>query len=131
MQETQISESLLVRQVLAFIDQHQEDGTLNVSMLADAFGLEISNLSHQFKNRTGYSLSDYLNARKLDVACTKLRDTELSVAAIAASLGYAHASSFIRMFKKVYGITPTQFRLEARQPHLPPSEETMHQDEKG
>ncbi len=113
-QENQQCESVLIRQVMAFIDQHQEDGCLSVSMLADTFHMEISNLSHQFKNRTGYALSDYLNARKLDVACAKLRDTRLPVAAIAENLGYAHASSFIRMFKKVYGITPTQFRLEAQ-----------------
>lgn len=80
--------------------------------------MEISNLSHQFKNRTGYALSDYLNARKLDAACTKLRDTNQSVASIAESLGYAHASSFIRMFKKVYGMTPTQFRVEAQKPFV-------------
>lgn len=115
-QESRQGESALVRQVMAFIDQHQEDGSLNVSMLADTFHLEISNLSHQFKNRTGYALSDYLNARKLDAACTKLRDTNQSVASIAESLGYAHASSFIRMFKKVYGMTPTQFRVEAQKP---------------
>lgn len=114
--ESRQGESALVRQVMAFIDQHQEDGSLNVSMLADTFHLEISNLSHQFKNRTGYALSDYLNARKLDAACTKLRDTNQSVASIAESLGYAHASSFIRMFKKVYGMTPTQFRVEAQKP---------------
>lgn len=47
-------------------------------------------------------------------ACAKLRDTRLPVAAIAENLGYAHASSFIRMLKKVYGITPTQFRVEAQ-----------------
>jgi len=115
----------LVRQIMAFVDQHEEDGTLTVSLLAQVFQLEISNLSHQFKNRTGYALSDYLNARKLDVACAKLRDTRLPVAVIAEKLGYTHASSFIRMFKKVYGITPTQFRAEAQavvSPH-PGSEE--------
>ena len=106
-------ESALVRRVLAFVDEHDADAALNVNMVADAFEMEPSNLSHQFRNWTGYALSDYLNARKLDVACARLRDTRLSVAAIAESLGYAHASSFIRMFKKVYGITPTQFRNEA------------------
>lgn len=113
-QELQRRESTLLRQVIAFIDQHQEDGNLCVSMVADHFDVEISNLSHQFKNGTGYALSDYINARKLDVACTKLRDTRMSVTSIAEGLGYSHASSFIRMFKKVYGITPTQFRSEAQ-----------------
>lgn len=117
-----LSEYDLVRQVMAFIELHQDESILNVSMLADRFGMEISNLSHQFKNRTGYALSDYLNARKLDVACTKLRSTRMSVASIAESLGYSHASSFIRMFKRVYGITPTQFRGEAQADPLPESE---------
>lgn len=104
----------LISQVIAYIDEHRADGSLNVGSVAAQFDLEISNLSHQFKARTGYMISDYINAQKMLVAYELLRISELSVTEISERLGYSHPSSFIRMFKKVQGVTPVLYREQYR-----------------
>ena len=49
---------------------------------------------------------------KLRVARELLISTDMDVAQIGERLGYTHPSSFIRMFHKVEGITPAQYREE-------------------
>ena len=48
------------------------------------------------------------------VAYELLRTKDLSVTEISERLGYAHPSSFIRMFKKIHGVTPTLYREQSR-----------------
>lgn len=112
--ESVFIESILIRRIIKYINQHQTDNELNVSMLSQVFDIEISNLSHQFKNSTGYILSDYITAKKLSIACQWLRDNNMTINEISERLGYSVASSFIRTFKKVYGVTPAQYRTDQK-----------------
>ena len=52
----------------------------------------------------------YLKALRLEKACELLGTTYLSVKEIAVQVGLNDASHFVRDFKKVYGLTPTQHR---------------------
>lgn len=112
--EEMLIESAFIRRVIVYINEHQSDRELNVGKLADVFGVESSNLSHQFKNATGYAISDYINAKKLAVACDWLNTSRMTVSVISERLGYAHPSSFIRTLKKIYGTTPAQYRTARR-----------------
>lgn len=62
----------------------------------------------------GCSLSELVNRRRLNVAASLLDSTELSVAEIAASVGYLQESHFYARFRKLYGISPLAFREESR-----------------
>lgn len=103
----------MTTKVLKFICDESDIGDLSAGQVARHFNMEISNLSHRFKAATSYTLSDYINARKLVIACQKLQETDESINSIAESLGYLHTSSFTRMFKKVYGVSPTQYREQS------------------
>jgi transcriptional regulator GlxA family with amidase domain len=62
----------------------------------------------------GCSLSELVSRRRLNVAASLLDSTELSVAEIAASVGYLQESHFYARFRKLYGIPPLAFREESR-----------------
>ncbi len=100
-----------IAELVAYIDA-QKDDIPNVYEVAERFGVSPSNLSHQFKRATGETLSNYIAAHKLRVARELLVNTDMDVAQIGERLGYTHPSSFIRMFHKVEGITPAQYRDE-------------------
>lgn len=100
-----------IAEILKYIDS-QKDNILNVYEVAERFGVSPSNLSHQFKRATGETLSNYIAEHKLRVARELLISTDMDVAQIGERLGYTHPSSFIRMFHKVEGITPAQYREE-------------------
>jgi two-component system, response regulator YesN len=69
-------------------------------------------LSRLFRERTGQGFNEYRLRHKIDHAAELLRNTEATVNQIAWQLGYQNAESFIRIFKKATGRTPSDFRKE-------------------
>lgn len=104
----------LIGRVVAYIDEHIQSGDLNVSSVADMFGMSISHMSHKFKDQTGKNISDYITEKKFAYACQLLKNTELSVKEITVITGYSHPYSFGRKFKQLYGMTPGEYREEQR-----------------
>jgi AraC-like DNA-binding protein len=67
-----------------------------------------------FRATTGQSPKQYHLRRKLDRAVERLVGTPDPVSEIAYSLGYENASSFNRLFKRRFGVTPSEFRAAGR-----------------
>lgn len=68
-------------------------------------------LSRVFKEKTGMGFSEYRLKLKMDKARDLLKHTDASVDQLAHQLGYKNLESFVRIFKKVVGQTPTTYRL--------------------
>lgn len=103
--------------IIDFIRQNRGNPHLNVSMVADAFGLSQSNLSHQFKTRFDLRISDYISQTQVEYACELLDSSDMSIADISSSLGFTQISSFIRKFKQETGLTPNQYRQREQTKH--------------
>lgn len=67
-------------------------------------------MAHSFAKYTGLSPIQYLNERRLDVACRLLKETDYSVSDISATTGFSSQSYFTQIFRKKYGITPIKYR---------------------
>ncbi|WP_058302827.1 AraC family transcriptional regulator [Gorillibacterium timonense] len=67
-------------------------------------------LHRVFRRVTGYSLMDYVRSRKLAASLDDLLRTGLRVADIAQEFGFDHHQSYIRAFRKEFGMTPAEFR---------------------
>jgi AraC family transcriptional regulator len=63
----------------------------------------------------GESLGSYQRRLRVRLACERLRDSSLSLAAIALDAGFTDQSHFTRVFKRLIGATPAVFRREHRQ----------------
>ena len=85
---------------------------LNVGQLAKCLSVERSYLYRLFMERTGISPQDYITEVRMERACELLMTTELSVQAVACSVGYKDALYFSRVFRKRKGITPSVYRNE-------------------
>lgn len=103
-------DSHLVSNVIAFIEESSTIFDFSISMIADHFNTSVSNLSHQFKDQTNRTLSDYITEKKFAYAGKLLRESEYSIQEIAAMTGYSQTGSFYRKFKKYYGMTPMEYR---------------------
>lgn len=102
-----------------YISACEEWDTLTVGAVADRFGINISSLSHKFKEQMDCNISDYILTCKINHACTLLRSTEETVADIAQRIGYSQYTSFVRTFKRLKGMTPTAYRDAWRQGNNP------------
>jgi len=67
-------------------------------------------LSLAFKDAMKMSPLEYLTLLRVERSKEMLRASELSIKDIAAEVGYYDASSFIRRFKQMTGVTPLQYR---------------------
>ncbi|TFE23333.1 AraC family transcriptional regulator [Cohnella luojiensis] len=81
-----------------------------VSQIADHFGYNEKYLSHLFTKLSGLSLKQYILHQKMEVAKSILSDTNHSVSEIAFQLGYKDCHNFMKSFKKIVGLTPSEFR---------------------
>ena len=69
-----------------------------------------SYMSTKFKNETGMTFKYFLQTVRMDAAVSLLNETKLSVAEIAAAVGYKDIKHFYSTFKKIKNSTPTQHR---------------------
>lgn len=87
---------------------------LKVEELAQTTSYSYSRLSRLFKQHMGVTIVDYLNEKKMIYAKRLLRSTDLSTLQIAERIGYNSLSSFNHLFKKAYGVTPSEYRKKRK-----------------
>ena len=100
----------VISQVATHIRDHFSDPELSISAIAEAFDMPTARLSLAFKEAMKMSPLEYLTLLRVERSKELLRATELSIKDIAAEVGYYDASSFIRRFKQMTGVTPLQYR---------------------
>lgn len=61
-------------------------------------------------SHTGQSPKAYLSELRIRQACTLMKKSDISITAIAASVGFENSLYFSKVFKKIKGITPTEYR---------------------
>ena len=98
-----------VQQALISIDANLA-GSLNLRTLSESLNISSSYLSTIFKKETGQTLTDYIAGRRVDRAAELLRTTRLQVQTIAQHCGIVDVHYFSKIFKKVTGKTPKEYR---------------------
>ena len=105
----QVSDKSIAKSIQDYIDQHySEDISRNI--LTDIFYLDPDYASKLFKQELGISFKNYLIQKRIDVAKDLLVNTDLPINTIADNVGYGNYSYFTRIFKKVIGVTPIEYR---------------------
>lgn len=94
--------------LLRYIDDHLPE--INLTMMADATGMNQNYLSQYFKKHFEISFMDYVTGKKIQRAKELLVTTDDTCKAIGEQLGYSAQNAFIRAFKKSEGITPAEYR---------------------
>ena len=80
-------------------------------VLASEQNISVSWLGQLIKKETGASLRACIIEQRMHKAAHLLQSTELRVKEIAAQLGYAQTPSFVRIFARIHGQSPQQYRL--------------------
>ena len=83
---------------------------LSIKGLANLTGLNETYLAKLFKKETGQTVKNYVTSAKIDTAQNLLKYSDLSIAIIAASLGYSSQSAFTYAFRRFTGMAPKKYR---------------------
>jgi AraC-like DNA-binding protein len=98
-----------VQKVHDYLDEHYGEKIL-LEDLAATFFIDKYYLCEQFKEQYGVTVNDYLNSVRITEAKKLLRFTDQTMDEIAERIGVNGAAYFSRLFKKVEGISPSEFR---------------------
>lgn len=103
----------IINTALSYIREHIAD-RIKIKDIADEIHLSASYFAIYFKNKTNVYLRDYLIQEKMEYARRSLVNPELSIYELAYNLGYRDYRSFSRAFKKIHGVTPSDFQNRYR-----------------
>ncbi|MCU7552648.1 AraC family transcriptional regulator [Chitinophagaceae bacterium LB-8] len=90
--------------------KNKTDQVLGLEEIAAAVNLSVAHFSYLFKKKTGFTPIEYFNHLKVQKACQYLLFTDLRIKEIALELGIADQYYFSRMFSKVMGMSPNEYR---------------------
>jgi AraC-like DNA-binding protein len=117
--------SLLYEEKFNYVENRKENDTiastidlmqqnihtvLSLNEFAGFASLSVSHFSAVFREKTGYAPIEYFNHLKIQKACQYLLFTPMTIKEIAAQLGIDDQYYFSRMFSKLMGISPTEYR---------------------
>lgn len=98
-----------LKKALAFI-RKSYDSQITLEEIAAEVGFSPKYLCAFFKEMTGKTPFEYLNLYRVERAARKLMNSDAPVTQVAYSCGFNDLSYFIRLFKKIKGVTPKNFR---------------------
>ena len=87
---------------------------INQEQLAQKFNMSSRTFKRRFKDATSETPLHYLQQLRVEQGKDLLKHTNLSVAQIAWDVGYEDSGHFGRLFKRLNGLTPAQWRKEER-----------------
>jgi len=96
--------------VVLFIEKNYADSNLCAAMVAEALGISEKKVYAIVRKVVDQSFNEYLMSVRMKQAGQQLCATEDSTNKIALRCGYQAESTFYRVFKKYYGMTPQQYR---------------------
>lgn len=99
-----------ISEIIEFIDNNFSDKDLTMIKVADMFGYDKKYLSSIFKKHKGVKFTDYVNGLRLKKGRELILCTDLSVAQVAGECGFTDPFYFSKVFKKMIGKTPTEYR---------------------
>lgn len=87
---------------------------IHLHQIADVCHMNEKYLGRIFKQRTGSSFREYLTSLRFKQVEARLKTTDESVTEIALSCGFEEITYFNHLFKRTYGISPTEYREQNR-----------------
>ena len=103
----------VIRDMRRLIEEQFANPNMSLDYLSEQFGLNAKYVSKLFKEETGQKFVDFLIDIRIRQAQLLLTTTNCSVQEVADRVGYTSAISFGRVFKKIVGISPSEYREDA------------------
>lgn len=102
-------DEIFMERVMNFINDNISNSELSVEMLAQNIGVSRVQLYRKLKELTGISAGVFIRDIRLRQAATLLADNKMNISQVAYTVGFNSQAHFSTVFKKFYGVTPTEY----------------------
>ncbi|QHW30897.1 helix-turn-helix domain-containing protein [Paenibacillus rhizovicinus] len=109
----QDTNAALVDAIKDIIDNHYADMNLSLQGISATLKMTSAYVGRLFKQSELVSVGEYLNEVRLTRAREYLETKNFSIKEIMELVGYVNESTFFKLFKKKYGVTPKEYRLKS------------------
>jgi signal transduction histidine kinase/DNA-binding response OmpR family regulator len=99
----------LMERIMKTINENLSDADFNVDRLTEEVGLSRTQLHRKMKEITGISTGEFIRNLRLEQAVRLIREGKINIAQVAYSVGFNNQTYFSTVFKRYYGMTPTEF----------------------
>ena len=103
-----------VEKSIRYVDTHFHDADLTLELLAKQCFLSKNYFALLFEKQTGYKFKQYIQNKRIVLACELLRSTDCPVSRVLVQCGYRDNKHFYSTFKRIVGMTPSEYRAEVR-----------------
>jgi two-component system, response regulator YesN len=101
----------LKERLVSYIEENFDDPEISLERIADEFDLNAKYISRYFKENTGTKYLNYLNTARINRAKEILvTQKDMKILEISRGVGFYNVNTFISVFKKKEGVTPSAFR---------------------
>ena len=108
-----LSDDLRLQEIFHYVNSNYQ-ANFSLTELAESMYVSPSTLSRFFKKKTGFYFAEYVSNIRLQHALTELSYTDKGITRIAVDAGFSNASVFNKLFKSVYGMTPSEYKNQIR-----------------
>lgn len=92
----------------------QFSGSLTLARVAEVIGTHPVYLAREFRKRYRCTVGEYIRRLRIQAACRELSSSDAQLAEVALICGFSDQSHFSRVFKRLTGMTPSQYRANLR-----------------
>ncbi|OAS17986.1 response regulator [Paenibacillus oryzisoli] len=100
----------IIRHVTQFIERNYQNRQLSLAEISEHVGVTIPHLCFVYKEGTGVTIKHFLSEYRIDRAKELLANRDLKLFDIALQVGYGDGEYFSKIFKKVTGLQPSEYR---------------------
>jgi AraC-like DNA-binding protein len=106
---TQNMGEIRLSKVISYISENF-DQEISLDEIADIASMTVQSFCRYFKRRTNKTFIQFLNEYRIGKACVLLVENKIPIGQIWSELGFNSSTNFNRVFKRLYGCTPLDFR---------------------
>lgn len=103
----------VIAQIRDYINGHYSE-KLDLNDIAHEFGFNYHYIFSYFNQHISEGFSGYLNTVRIKKSCSLLAETKMAISDISAAVGYSDHGYYCRIFRKIMGQTPSQYRHRKR-----------------
>ena len=103
-----------MEQINNHVCENLADPELDVQFLADKMCMSYSTLYRKCKSILGISMLEYIRGIRLAKAKEMIQGDEMSISEIAYAVGYGGHSSFGKIFRREFGMSPSEYAAKWR-----------------
>ena len=110
-EETKVkgNDELLMERIMKVVNKHLSDSDFNVETLTTEVGISRAQLHRKMKEMTGLPVSEFIRNIRLEQAARLLEEQKINVTQVAYTVGFSNLAHFSTVFRKQFGVSPTEY----------------------